>query len=237
MLPGWPTGISGNRQVGVAQLHVVLKPARGQDHAAGPDRGTADDRARDGSVHDDQLARRRLVADLDPPPLDALAHQREQRRPGSLSVPGNEQGVRHVTSAREVRPRRQHPAERLQVDRRGRAAQRAEPRRQFVEPTGERLEHRSRRLAEAQRVEVIHRGRAPDVEQEATGVQAVAAAETHLLGDEHPRARVVCLDRGGGPGYPETQDEHVDVGHDGGPVIARNESLPSHPSAASRTIS
>ena len=83
------------------------------------------------------------LADLDSAPLDVLAHQREQRRPGR--VPPRETNRAYVTSPPgEMRPRRQHPAERRRST--GAVAPPSDPSHagSWWSPSGERLQHQSR---------------------------------------------------------------------------------------------
>jgi hypothetical protein len=104
VLPVLPDGHQRQRQVGVAQLLVVLDPAAGQDHpAGGDDRLAVDDRAADGSVLHDQLAGRCVQRDGDARRLDRALEQLPQRDAGAGAL-ADELAIADVAGAGKVRP-------------------------------------------------------------------------------------------------------------------------------------
>ena len=127
VLPGWPTGHEREREVGVAQFGVGLEAAAGED-----------DTAADGDLA-------RLAVDVDHRD-HPLRRRRRDRATGASSATGiprsvtarssiattrcpagrrrwHELPVADVPGAGEVRPGREHPAERGEVDGRGGAAE------------------------------------------------------------------------------------------------------------------
>ena len=169
----------------------------------------------------------------------AASSTRHSPRAWSLAGRRNELTVVDVARAREARPRRQHPAERADIDRRRRPSERLDEVGHVRQAERVRLEHGSVGLAEAQGIEVIDRSWTVDLAQKAAGVDAVAAAGRRLLGDGDRGAGVVRGDCGGGAGGAEADDEDVDFsryGHPGAAVMIRSGSDPSHRTDASRTI-
>ena len=216
------------RKVGVAQLGVGLEAAARQDHATvrgdrGPLAVALDDRPFN-AVGGEEVDDRGVQRHRDPAVAHAVREHAPQRRAGSLARRRDELAVVDVPGAREVRPRREHPAERPDVDGRGRPAERLEELGDVGESARVGLEHAPAGLAEAQRVEVIDSARPVDIEQEAAGVDAVAAARRCLLDDRDRRPTVVGRDRRRRPGGAEPDDEDVDLrrrAHAGGSVIGR----------------
>ena len=141
----------------------------------------------------------------------ASSSTRHSPRPGRSPGDGNELAVTDVPGAREVGPGWQHPAERIEVDRRDRPSERLEEVGDAGQPARVGLEHATVGLAEAQGIEVVDRPRTVDLEQEPTGVDAVAATGRGLLDDGDRGAGVVRGDRGGGAGGAEADDEDVNL--------------------------
>jgi hypothetical protein len=166
----------------------------------------------------------------DPPQAGSRPHVRYRR----------ELPVADVPSPREVWPRREHPAERADVDRFGAPAELPHEFRDVRQAASERLEDGLVGLAEAQGVEVRDGVGAVDLEQEAARVQAVPAALRGLLDHRDGGAGIVGSDCRAGARRPEPDDEDVDLGrsaHVGGSVTGRYGSEPSHPSLARLTVS
>ena len=215
MFPGVPDGGERQREVGVPKLGVGLEAPARQDHAGSSLDAPAlarllGNHGGDPFAIERKVDHRGVERDRDVPLAHGGLEHAPQSAPGALAGRGNELAVTDVPGAREVGPGWQHPAERIEVDRRDRPSERLEEVGDAGQPARVRLEHATVGLAEAKGIEVVDCPGTVDLEQEAAGVDAVAATGRGLLDDGDRRAGVVRGDRGGRAGGAEPDDEDVD---------------------------